>query len=644
MAGQISRRTLLGAAGVVTAAWAVVPATELFTGVAAADTGPIGGPSVPSSSGLTPFLDKLRIPPVIRPLGDRLVEVRLRNASIRLHSQLPKTPMWTYEGSFPGPTIEVKRGQASRIVWTNALTGTMPVAAAMVQVSAGSNPFLPAGVPGRGGVPARTDIASITPWTVTHLHGGFQHAGSDGYAENAVTPGGSQLSEYSNDQAATQLFYHDHAMDITAVNVMAGLVGNYLVRDAEEAGLGLPSGVHEVPLTISDVNFDTDASGNLTGVLLAKRLETAGPTGATSNLQFMGPYTMVNGVVWPYLDVDARWYRFRTLNASNGRSYVLSLVDEATGAVVPNALQIIGNDAGLLDKPVAVSALPISPAERFDVLVDFSQLRGKTVKLVNSMSGVPVGVAVPGLMPYPDVMRFVVGGKEVKDAFVLPQTLARSFVRVKAEDATRERFVLATLNAAQMPELWELTEVAASTVTVPSAGVVQYTDAAGRLRTFRRTANRFEQEATFYTSPGSWEKWTFISDAGYRNPILHPMHIHLINFQIVDRQALNVTATANPMDFVLGGTTQPIQGVAPLPIGPYESGWKDVVAVPNNTVVTVVGQFGKQTGRFMYHCHILDHEDGGMMRPMMIMPPAVLAYHEGQMAAMPGGMPDMPGM
>ncbi|MEZ0064259.1 FtsP/CotA-like multicopper oxidase with cupredoxin domain [Streptacidiphilus sp. MAP12-20] len=646
MAGQISRRGLLGAAGALTATAALIPATDLLAGVAEAEAEPIGGPGVPSFRGLTPFLDKLRIPPVLRPSGDRPVEVRLMNASIRLHSQLPKTPLWTYEGSYPGPTIEVKRGRASRIVWTNTLTGTMPVSAALVPMSAGNNPLIPAGLPGRGGVPARTDIASITPWTVTHLHGGFQHAGSDGYAENAVTPGGSQLSEYTNDQAATQLFYHDHAMDITAVNVMAGLLGNYLVRDTEEAALDLPSGRYEIPLTITDVNFDTDDSGRLTGVLLAKRLQATAPSGATSKLLFLGPYTMVNGVVWPYLDVEARWYRFRTLNASNGRGYVLALVDEATGAVIPNALQVIGNDGGLLDKPVAVSELPITSAERYDVLIDFSKLRGKRVKLVNVLPGVPAGVPVPGLMPYPDVMRFVVGSKQVRDGFTLPQTLSSRFVRVKAEDATRERFVLTTVNADGMPELWELTEVAATaSVKIPSAGVVQFTDASGTTRTFQRSANRFEQEATIYTSPGAWEKWTFISDAAYGAPILHPMHIHLINFQIVSRQALNVTPTFNPMDFVLGGTTQPIRAVAPLPIAPYESGWKDVVSVPNNTAVTVVGQFGQQTGRFMYHCHILDHEDDGMMRPMMLMPPAVLAYHEAKMAAMPGGgMPPMPGM
>ncbi|MGH3803214.1 MAG: multicopper oxidase domain-containing protein, partial [Pseudonocardiaceae bacterium] len=190
----------------------------------------------------------------------------LRTERVTLHSQLPPTTVWTYNGSSPGPTIRLRRGQKLPVNWQNEITGNFPVTSVQVQ---SANPFQTPG-PGRDGVAPRPEVAVLPPWTVVHLHGAETGAGNDGWPENAVLPGNSQLAEYPNDQQATALWYHDHAMAITALNVMSGLMGMYLIRDDEEDALGLPHGKHEVPLIICDRNLDTDADGNLTGELLHK--------------------------------------------------------------------------------------------------------------------------------------------------------------------------------------------------------------------------------------------------------------------------------------------------------------------------------------------------------------------------------------
>ena len=114
----------------------------------------------------------------------------------------------------------------------------------------------------------------------------------------------------------------------------------------------------------------------------------------------------------------------------------------------------------------------------------------------------------------------------------------------------------------------------------------------------------------------------------------HPMHIHLINFQVVDRRSID----AGGMDFAMGGTTRPITLGAELPVLPEEAGWKDTITVRANTLVTVAGRLARQTGKVMYHCHFLDHEDEGMMRPFVIMPTAVHRMHDMLMTMSRPGM------
>ncbi|GAA1317107.1 multicopper oxidase family protein [Pseudonocardia xinjiangensis] len=594
------------------------------------------GPSSPQVSTLTPFLDPLRIPPTLKPRTGVTNVVKLVAQKVRLHSQLPTTPMWTYEGHYPGPTIEVESGQKVRIAWQNELTGTSPVKGVFVQPVGPPPGVSAANPPGAQGAPARSELTRLTPWTSVHVHGGQQNAVADGLPDAGVTPGGVQLCEYPNGDAAAHLFYHDHAMPITALNVTAGLIGNYIIRDPDEEHLGLPSGAYEIPLMLADINFDTDPAGRINGQILVKRV-LAGPVtpGAMPPaVSTTGPFTMVNGVVWPYLEVEARAYRFRMVNASVSRGYALAVLDEKTGKPVTGAIQVIGTDGGLLDRAHPVDGvLTINAAERVDLLIDFAGFAGKNLRLVNTIPTVPAGSPAPGAgIPFPEVMQFRVAGAPRKGPAYQPPKKLSSFTRITAADVPKdavERFVMLSMDASGMPKMSELVDAGPKART--GAGIVQIA-LSGGTRTFRIAAQSFEETTNFFAASGSWEKWTFLNVDPVGRPLVHPMHIHLMNFQLIERRALDPAG----LDATLGGTTTPLTLGATLPIAVSESGWKDTVGVPVNEAVTVAGRFGEKTGRFVYHCHILDHEDEGMMRPLVLMPPAVLTIQNLMMAMMNG--------
>lgn len=645
--GMHSRRRFLSVAGGTMAGVAVTSgafysATDLMR-ASAAENGGFDGVSSPQHTDLTPFKDKLRQPPKLAPKHQGTTEIEMVNRTLRLHSELPPVPMWTYAGHFPGPTIEARRGQKLRFAWTNRLEGTLPIKSVYVAPDGPPPGILPYNNAGSDGAPIRPDLAGLTPWTSVHLHGGYQHAISDGQPDDGVTPGDTQLSEYDNEKA-THLFYHDHSMPVTGPNVMSGLAGSYLVRDEREDRLGLPQGPYEVTLSLADINFEKDAQGRLEGRILYKRI-TAGPAASPDAnppaFAFEGPFTMVNGVVWPHFDVEARAYRFRIVNNSLTRQYILALLDEATGKALTGAVTVIGTDGGLLDKPVvAGERISLMPAERIDVVIDFSVFAGRRLRFVNTVPGVPAGSPVPAAgVGRPEVMQFRVSA-DAGPRYRLPKKLSADFRTLTAKDVPAdavERFVGLIVDTYGMPALQELQEAAAG--TKPGPGVVQL-ELDGRVRTFRAVANHFEDRTNFYAASGGFEVWTFLNAGDV--PIAHPIHIHLIDFQILQRNALVGT-----LDRATQSTTKPLTLGAAQPIAPEESGWKDTVAVPGNSLVRVAGRFGRQTGRFMYHCHLLDHEDDGMMRPVVIMPPSVLEVQKRQMALMgtdAGDMPGMPGM
>ncbi|WP_236789857.1 multicopper oxidase family protein [Amycolatopsis sp. GM8] len=578
--------------------------------------------------GLTKFLDPLHIPPVIGPhLWWRQEEITVRalRTRVRLHSQLPETEVWAYEGEFPGPTIEVRSGKQLRVAWTNEVQGTMPLVAVQGPIAQA-----PGDVPGgyrdaQGnllpGFSLIDGVADLPPWHVVHLHGAMTGGGNDGWAHNAVLPGFAQLAEYPNGQQSTTMWYHDHAMAVTRFNVHAGLAGMYLIRDAEEDALDLPHGKHEIPLILCDRNLDTDATtGRLSGRLLFKI--AVAPGGAA--IPFTGPFNLVNGTIWPHLDVERRWYRFRVLNAANSRFYQLNLIDEA-GAKHNDAVRIIGTDGGLLPAPAELPAagLTLAPAERADVLIDFSRFAGERLRLTDT------GVTGP---TEPDLMEFRVENSPRHNLFYPPAKLSVSYFRLQhgttVPDDHDHVFVAlvppGTAGEAH-PQMWELRELTAAP-SVPAQGILQVKDpSTGVVRTFEKVASLFDDTTTFFIDHGRWAVWNLIHFGGPT----HPVHIHMTQLQLLTRKQFPLTqGNVAGFDVTVGGTTAPLE-VPPdgRPIEKYEEGWKDTFQVRAGEWVTVAGLFEGATGEFMYHCHILDHEDEGMMRPFVVHPPEVAKFH-----------------
>ncbi|MDQ7807826.1 multicopper oxidase domain-containing protein [Amycolatopsis sp. A133] len=627
MNDSVDRRTFLAAAALGSAG--VVAGVNLLGSSAppAASAATGSGAPLPAAApnfGLAKFLDPLRIPPVIQAHSRRNrgeLTITMTTARTRLHSQLPETTLWTYEGQFPGPTIEVRGNRRLRVAWTNELRGTVP----LVAVRAPYAQPTPANKPGYraadGSLPAGVEliagVAELPPWNVVHLHGALTNAGNDGWAHNGISPGHAQLAEYPNRQPATALWYHDHAMAVTRFSVHSGLAGLYLIRDEEEDRLRLPGGDHEIPLILADRNFDTDpATGALTGRLLFKfqYLPASGTTAPVT-----GPFTLVNGVVWPHLDVDARWYRFRVLNMANGRFFRLDLVDEA-GTVHNDAVRIAGTDAGLLPAPAAVPAggLTLTPAERADLLIDFSRFPGQRLRLVNTGASIE-----------PDIMEFRVESRRRGDAFRPPARLSTSYVRVEhVPDDHDEVFVATTppgVAGRPHPEMWELQEItdpAQLPSHFPEEGVLQLTDPAmGHVRTFRKVARLFDDTTTIFVDRGRWVVWNLIQLGGAP----HPMHIHMARFQLLTRRKF---ADLTAFDIAAGGTSRPLPAPGDGPaIEKHEEGWKDTFNLWAGEWIRVAGRFEDATGQFMYHCHILDHEDEGMMRPFVVHPPEVGRFH-----------------
>lgn len=471
--------------------------------------------ATPPHFGLTKFRDPLRIPAVIRPhlwWRQDEITIAMTRTKVRLHSELPETAVWAYEGQFPGPTIEVRSGKQLRVSWTNDADGTLPLVG--VQGPLGQNPANVPGYRNPDGTPLPDHsiiegVADVPSWTVVHLHGARTGGGNDGWAHNAVLKGYSQLSEYPNLQPSTTLWYHDHAMAVTRFNVHAGLAGMYLIRDDEEDDLGLPSGDHEIPLILADRNLDTDpATGELTGQLLFKVPFITTDSGEEVQLPFTGPFNLVNGVIWPHLEVDRRWYRFRVLNSSNARFYRLNLVDEA-GTTVNDAVRIIGTDGGLLPAPAELPSegLTLAPAERADILVDFSGFAGQHLRLTDA--------DVDADTTEPDLLEIRVDQRDRRDPFTLPNRLSTSYVRLEhgstlPDDHDHAYVALVPPGTAgdAHPQMWDLREVTDPDEIpseLPAEGFIQLEDPdTGEVRTFQMVSKLFDDTTAIFIDHGRY--------------------------------------------------------------------------------------------------------------------------------------------
>jgi len=507
------------------------------------------------------YIDPLPIPKRLAPHGARGNVDMYRNRMVQfekqLHSQLPPTRLWGYEGQYPGPTIEAMRDRPIEVRWENNLP----------------NGHILSVDPRLHG--AMSPAPAVR--TVPHLHGSRTSSASDGLPERWFLPGQFVLYSYANKQRAATLWYHDHAVGITRLNIYAGLSGFYFLRDEQELSMNLPSGEFEIPLLLQDRTLDEK------GQLVYRPTNEDGkklPDGVWGP-EFFGELPVVNGAVYPYLEVEPRSYRLRFLNGANSRFFNLYLNLAGHPTDNPSLVMVrqIGSDGGLLASPVAMKNLLLAPGERADVIVDFSGLDGKTVTLSNTAA-----------VPYP--------GWAMLQSLHAPLNELMQFRVIRARSGANKVFSL--------PSTISLTRLDPTKALLTRDFVLsERLDPQGGSLGVRINDKGYDEPVTEFPKLGSIEKWRFINvtdDA-------HPMHLHLVHFQILERQGFDYSAfLQGKLQFV--GT--------PRPPAANEAGWKDTAIVSPREVLTIIIPWEGYIGRYVYHCHMLEHEDNDMMRPFEV--------------------------
>lgn len=533
--------------------------------------------TAPPSPGLAKFVDALPIPGAYAPLAvvNKMpyYEIGIGPISQQLHRDLPPTPLWGYNGTYPGGTIEATVGQPIRVRWRNDLTATQHVLGPNVVDTVNVN-----------GANNGEPLVRV----VTHLHGGHVPWTSDGGPEGWYTSGATPITgakyngdtfDYPNNQASTTLWYHDHAMGITRLNVYAGLAGFWILRDPAEAALGLPSGKYEIPIVFQDRVFNRD------GTLYYPP--------APEVPEFFGDTMVVNGKVWPRLTVEPRKYRFRFLNGCNSRFLRMQLVPADVNGKPLSAnpkfftgapMTQIGTDGGLLAAPVGVNILLMAPAERADLVIDFSQFAGQHFLLYND-AGTPFSNTLSTKGAIPEVMLFsVTAPLSAPDTSVIPAALT-TLARINPASANLTRTI--TLDEVMLPN---------------------------RMLMQLLNNSLYMDPATETPKLNTTEVWNLLN----LTVDTHPIHLHQTMFQIVDRTPFNVAQYAADR---VAGTIQPLANYFLGPaVGPdpNEAGWKDTVRANPNEMTRIAMKWMDYDGNYVYHCHILEHEDHEMMRPLIV--------------------------
>jgi o-aminophenol oxidase len=581
---------------------------------------------------ITPFVDSLPVPSrLIAAKHDGRLAVRIRAGEHRFHRDLPPSRIWGFDGTVPGPTIEAERGQPVTVEWQNELAGPFPVTDTLAPQPTDADGVPVQCLPGLSGGEPSDDAARLTGNTVVHLHGGLTPASYDGWAENLFAPGQPAFFHYPMNQRAALLWYHDHVMGITKLDVYAGLAGLWLVRDDRERELGLPEGPpFELPLLIQDRNFGLDEQGRLTGELVHKTDPDV--------MEAFPPFTVVNGKVWPVLDVQPATYRLRVLNGSNARTYRLVLLRE--GAPELERITQIGTDHGLLRAPVAIPAggLVLASAERADLLVDFSDLTpGSELTVLNTAAAPFDGSSFPaenaehaadleGLLPYPQVLRFRVSGDR-SSGVSIARELATDYEPLSSEalaGARRRAIALVEREMDGEPNMLTMRElsVAAGSEDGP---LVTLTEGDETTR-YRVVAAHFEDTVTFFPMLGEYEVWQLINLTGDT----HPIHLHLDPFQILARHPIRYEIPDGGIGELDLAAAVELErdpdDELDHAIDDNERGLKDTIRVNPNEIVEIAVRFTAYSGRYMYHCHILEHEDRDMMRPFVTMAPELMPF------------------
>jgi spore coat protein A len=538
---------------------------------------------------LRKFVDPLPLPAPLRPIGAQnglpYFEIAMQQFRQQLHSDLAPTTLWGYDGRYPGPLIEATIGQALRFRWTNEIAG-------------GS--FLIPGVfdPNLEG----TNMGEPQVRGVVHLHGANVPAISDGHPDAWFTAGfavkgmdwKTEIYEYPNRQPPALLWYHDHSMGQTRLNIYAGLAGLYLLRDPAEAALAtlqggaLPQGAYEIPMLIQDKMFDADGS-----LLYPVRDPAEVPTGPKHPgpwvPEFFGNVVLVNGKAWPHLEVEPRRYRLRVVNAANASFYNLKL-DRGMHFTQ------IGADHGFLPKPVTRSSVLIAPAERADLIVDFTGMSGN-VTLSNDAH-----------QPFPD-------GDDIDEA---------TTGQIMQFRVTR-RLAQADTSTIIAPKLFDAVPTQTAAVLARQASVtrnmalIEFDDENANDEPIIALLNNrlWANGAPTQVKRGALEVWHVIN----MTEDAHPIHLHQVHFQVLGRQPFD--APRYRKDWV--GDRAPATGPDPISPTPYlngpmtgpeadETGFKDTVRSAPGQVTSIVVRFGDYTGIYPWHCHILDHEDNSMMQ------------------------------
>jgi spore coat protein A, manganese oxidase len=585
--------------------------------------------------------------------------------------------------SSPGPTLEAISNETIQIKWVNNLS---------TQVH---HPFVePPRELRSPGMVGRYDIGH----TVVHLHGAHVPWTSDGYPmrvsklmgknphhkKTVLRPGQHETFEYPNTQpGGATLWYHDHTMDATSMNVYAGLAGVYLLRHQCEHELAsLPTGKYEIPLIIQDRSFTEDGEllygdADFLNTYLGNNLDnrTTDPPQFQQDRQlirgqffsgqdpqpspeFKGQVICVNGKIWPFLEVEPRPYRLRIVNGSNSRMYVLRLSNSTTDRLEPDvssamaaqSIWQIGADGGLFNSYVELNGniadlnptnlLVLAPGERADAIVDFSTLAGKSVYLTNHATNdsplgnggdaVPVDKNNVSIATTDGVLKFIVNTKSEQNAtsplrLDLPQ-LNLDLARIASPPN------LATLPDPQIPtRQFVIKEFGPVPLTLEAA--IAASPRGWKAITFQSDIDRPTDPGWLWAglppdigglpNGGAFpdpippphhlgatiELWEFYN----LSPDVHPIHLHHSNVQLYARVKL-----ANPIAQTQAGSF--LQGVAA-----NERGWKDTIRVNPRELTRILVRFDDRgdkshdyTGHYVWHCHILEHEDMGMMRPLEI--------------------------
>ncbi len=452
----------------------------------------------------------------------------MSEVQVKVHRDLPPTRMWGYNGTSPGPVIETRCGQSTRIDWGNNLP---------------RKHFLPIDHNLHGAEKDKPEVR-----VVVHVHGAKTLPDSDGYPEDWYVPGKSASYTYPNEQEPATLWYHDHAMGINRLNVYAGLFGMYVIRDNFEDALNLPRGRHEIPLIIYDRSFRQDGSLDY-------------PTSGMPDMPWVpeafGEAMLVNGKLFPHLDVEPRKYRFRILNAANGRFFHFSLSNGQ------KFIQI-GTDQGLLPAPLPLDSFVIAPGERFDVIVDFSDHAGEQIVLRSDAF---------------EIMQFRVSKSPVRDDSVIPATLR------------------------PVPKISEA--LAVKTRRIP---LLEFKSPTGDSMTMLLGGQHWDMPVTENPVLDTVEIWEFLNTTEDS----HPIHLHMVRFQLLDRRSFD-----EPLYFAQRQVRY--TGAAESP-EPYETGWKDTIRAHSKMITRIIVRFEGYPGRYVWHCHVLEHEDNEMMRPYDVLP------------------------